>query len=140
MRVDNLPFAFFHLNHRNVFFANRILLFEPSNSFFAITNTITAGLPPFYRELNGTSQVAALDILGVQQDLLQGTGCHQLIKLVIRKGENIGSCLGVSQNGILGTGLGLDTDLDRNVALVGILRDESIGHLTQHGLDRKSVV
>ena len=86
------------------------------------------------RGLNGASQVAALDILGVQQDLLQGTGCHQLIKLVIRKGENIGSCLGVSQNGILGAGLGLDTDLDRNVALVGILRDESISHLTQHGL------
>ena len=86
------------------------------------------------RGLNGACQVAALDILRVQQDFLQGTGCHQLVELVIRKGENVGSGFGVSQNGVLGAGLGLDTDLDRNVALVGILRDEGIGHLTQHGL------
>ena len=84
--------------------------------------------------VDGTGKVAALDVVGVQQDFLQGTGCHQFVELVIGKGENVGSGLRVSQNGVLGAGLGLNADIDGDVALVSILCDEGIRHFTQHGL------
>ena len=79
-------------------------------------------------------QVAALHVVRVQQHFLQRTGVHQLVQLVIGKGENVCGRLRVSQNGILCAGLRLHADLDGHIALVCILLDESICHLAQHGL------
>ena len=79
-------------------------------------------------------QVAALDVVRVQQHFLQRTGIHQLVQLVVCKGENICGRLRVSQNGVLCAGLGLHADLNGHIALVCILLDKGIGHLAQHGL------
>ena len=79
-------------------------------------------------------QVAALDIVRVQQDLLQSAGVHQLVQLVVCKGENVCGRLRVSQNGVLCAGLGLHADLNGYITLVCILLDKGIGHLAQHGL------
>ena len=79
-------------------------------------------------------QVAALHVVRVQQHFLQRTGIHQLVQLVVCKGENVCGRLRVGQNGVLCAGLRLHADLDGHVALVRILLDKGICHLAQHGL------
>ena len=79
-------------------------------------------------------QIAALYIVGVEGDFLQGAGCHQLVELVISEGKNIRSGGGVGQNIVLGIGLRASTDIDGDIALVFIFFNKSIGHLAQHGL------
>ena len=79
-------------------------------------------------------QVAVLHVVRVQQNLLQSTGIHQLVQLVIGKGKNVCGRLRVGQNGILCAGLRLHADLDGHVALVRILLNKGICHLAQHGL------
>ena len=79
-------------------------------------------------------QVAALHIVGVEGNFLQGTGGHQLVELVIGKGENIRSGGGIGQDIVLGIGLGAGTDVDGDIALVFVFFNKSISHLAQHGL------
>ena len=84
--------------------------------------------------LHRAFQVAALDVVGVQGDLLQSAGRHQLVELVVGKGKYIRRGGGVGQDVVLGVRLRAGADVDGDVALVGVLCNESVGHLAQHRL------
>src|SRR5699024_4535753 len=62
--------------------------------------------------LHRAFQVAALHVVGIQGDFLQCVGGHQLVELVIGKGEDIGGGGGIGQDVVLGIGLGAGADVD----------------------------
>ena len=76
--------------------------------------------------------VAALDIVRIQLHFLQSASLDQLVQLVIGKSINISSGGGVGQDGILGRGLGLRSQIDGDLAaVVAVLLDELVADFTQ---------
>ena len=76
--------------------------------------------------------VAALDIVRIQLHFLQSASLDQLVQLVIGKSINISSGGGVGQDGILGRGLGLSSQIDGDLAaVVAVLLDELVADFTQ---------
>ena len=66
-----------------------------------------------------SAAVGSGDFLGVDHDLLERAGSVQIVELVIREGEHVGSSLGVSQHGGLAVAFGDDVHVD-GVIVVGM--------------------
>ena len=68
--------------------------------------------------VNRSCSVAALDIVSVQLNFLQGACLNQLVQLVISKCVNVSSGGGVGQDGILSLLFGLSAQVDGDLAAV----------------------